>query len=121
MSVKDYIATYLEGWRLGNPGYSLAATAPGFYYSDPNTGKILRDDFEDFMSAFKDDAAQLCSGKLPVPFLTYSNVVIDDSETPVTIWCWWCVTGTEFQGAALIKADDTGILSEQIAYFTHLP
>ena len=121
MNTNELISTYLEGWRLGDPELSLSVTAPGFYYIDPNTGKIPRDDFVGFMNTFKADASILCNGTVPQPFLEYSNIVIE-AEIPIsTVWCWWRVNQTEFQGSALIKACDKGILSEQIAYFTKLP
>ena len=120
MPTQAHIETYLEGWRTGNPNLSLSATAPDFYYDDPNTGRIPREGFIEFMEAFKSDGAKLCGGKPPTPYLTYTDTVIEEGEIH-TIWCWWCVTGTEFQGSAVIKANETGILSEKIAYFTHLP
>ena len=121
MSAKLQIKTYLEGWRLGDPALSLGATAAGFYYDDPNTGRIMRDDFIGFMEDFKDAAKEICNGVLPEPFLTYTETVMQQQESVMTVWCWWCVTGTDFQGSAIIKVDDNGVLSERIAYFSPLP
>ena len=121
MNTNELIDTYLEGWRLGDPNLSLSVTAQGFYYIDPNTGKIPRDEFVEFMNAFKADASKLCNETLPEPFLEYSNIVIQEEGSVFTVWCWWRVNGTDFQGSALIKASTEGILSEQIAYFTKLP
>ena len=121
MNTNELITTYLEGWRLGEPELSLSVTAQDFYYIDPNTGKIPRDDFVEFMNAFKADASKLCNGTVPQPFLEYSNIVIEAEDPVFTVWCWWRVNQTEFQGSALIKASEKGILSEQIAYFTKLP
>ena len=121
MSVADLIDIYLEGWRLGDPNRSLEACSPGFYYDDPNTGRIQRPDFCAFVEDFKTYGASLNNGVTPEPFLEYTDTIIDHDRSPVTILCWWQVTGTEFQGSALVKADDTGILSERIAYFSELP
>lgn len=68
MNTNEFIDTYLEGWRLGGPELSLSATTQNFYYIDPNTGKIPRADFVEFMNAFKADAAKLCNGTLPQPY-----------------------------------------------------
>lgn len=119
--IRDHIEVYLEGWRLGDPMRSLEVCEANFYYDDPNTGRIEREHFQAFVEDFKAYGASLNGGVVPEPFLEYSETVIDASTTPVTIWCWWRVTGTDFQGSALVKADDTGILSERIAYFSKLP
>ena len=117
MKTEEHIKTYLEGWRLGEPSLSHSATATGFYYDDPNTGRVFKDGFIAFMEAFKADAAVLCDGDVPVPFLQYTDQVMETSGNVTTVWCWWCVSGTEFQGSAIIKVDDSGVLSERIAYF----
>lgn len=121
MSVRELIDIYLEGWRLGDPNRSLEACSGGFFYDDPNTGRIQRQSFCAFVEDFKRYGASLNDGVIPEPFLEYTDTVIDAGQSPVTIWCWWRVTGTKFQGSALVKADETGILSERIAYFSVLP
>jgi len=121
MPARDHLECYLEGWRLGDGAHSWHALRPDFYYDDPNTGRITGKGFVQFVEDFKATAAALNGGVLPTPFLTYSNIVIDEQSSPGTAWSWWQVTGTELQGAALIRFDDAGILSERIAYFTELP
>jgi hypothetical protein len=121
MAARQHLDTYLEGWRLGDSVKSLTAVVPNFHYDDPNTGRIYRDDFVGFMEAFKADAAALNNGQIGSPFLTYTDIVIDDSTTPSTVWCWWQATGTDLQGAALIHFDESGVISERIAYFSKLP
>jgi len=121
MTTREIIDCYLEGWRLGEPERSLEGCAPGFYYDDPNTGRIVRSDFCNFVEDFKAYGASLNDGVVPVPFLEYTDVIIDETTSPVSVWCWWRVSNTQFQGSALVKADGTGILSERIAYFSRLP
>ena len=120
-TARQHLDTYLEGWRLGQVEMSLTVLAQGFHYDDPNTGRIFQDGFADFMAAFKEDAAAENNGRLGTPFLTYADIVVDDTDTPAKAWCWWRATDTELQGAALIHFDETGILSERIAYFSKLP
>ena len=115
------ITQYLEGWRLGNPQFSLDATVDDFYYDDPNTGRVPRDEFVDFMESFKQYGAEISDGKVPEPFLEYTDIVSETKDDITTIWCWWRVTGTNFQGSAKIYASEKGVISERIAYFTHLP
>ena len=120
-NTRELIDRYLEGWRLGEPARSLKVCTADFYYDDPNTGRILHGGFCDFVEGFKAYGASLNNGVVPAPFLDYTDVIIDESTAPVTVWCWWRVNNTDFQGSALVKADETGILSERIAYFSKLP
>ena len=108
---------YLEGWRQGDGEKSKRTTALSFYYDDPNSCRIKREDFVQFVEDFKADAAQLTGGKIPQPFLEYSHLMVDEGRA----WCWWCVSGTTFQGSAFITFDDEGVQSEKIAYFSKLP
>lgn len=121
MRAREHLERYLEGWRTGDGARSLEVLVPDFFYDDPNTGRIPRDGFVQFVEDFKADAAALNDGKLGAPFLTYSDIVVDESTSPCTAWCWWQATDTPLQGSALIKFSDDGILSERIAYFSKLP
>jgi len=119
MTGYERLKVYLDGWRTGNAEQSLNATAPGFFYEDPNTGKIERDEFLSFIEDFKSAVAEIRGGTIGTPFLRYTNTLI--SEERSLAWCWWQATGTDFQGAAVIQFGDRGVISEKIAYFTELP
>ncbi len=121
MQNMQFIESYLEGWRVGDGAMSQQATATGFTYDDPNTGIIPRSGFIDFFDAFKQAAADLKGGPVSNPFLDYRDMVIDTSESIWTVWCWWHAVGTDLQGCAVIKVDEGGVQSEQIAYYTRLP
>ena len=121
MSLADIIETYLKGWELGDGALSFSVTADGFYYDDPNTGRIQRGQFVDFVEDFKTAAVAMGGAENAEPFLAYSDVVIKDSELPATVWCWWQAVGTDLQGSALVKVGEQGVLHEKIAYFSKLP
>ena len=121
MSVRQHIETYLRGWELGDGVLSLGVTAPTFCYDDPNTGRIPRDEFVQFVEDFKSAAVDMGGAVDANPFLQYSDVVIKDDELPVTVWCWWQAVGTALQGCALVKVGEEGVLHEKIAYFSRLP
>jgi len=121
VSVRQHIETYLKGWELGDGALSLSATAQSFCYDDPNTGRIERDQFVQFVEDFKRAAVEMGGEKNATPFLQYSDVVINDDELPATVWCWWQAVGTELQGCALVKVGSEGVLHEKIAYFSRLP
>lgn len=112
-----HLERYLDGWKLGDGEKSLQATVEDFYYDDPNSQRIQRSDFVNFVEDFKADAAKLTGGVVPSPFLEYTDTVISDGIA----WCWWCVNGTDFQGSAVIHFSEHGIVSEKIAYFSRLP
>ena len=113
----EHLNNYLEGWRQGNGEQSKASTVPEFYYDDPNSCRISRDNFVRFVEEFKAAAAELSGGKTPQPFLDYSHQLIGDGLA----WCWWSVRETTLQGSALITFNDNGVTSEKIAYFSKLP
>ena len=121
MTVGQIIDTYLKGWELGDGELSLSVTADSFYYDDPNTGRITRDEFVAFVKDFRRAAEDMGGKKNARPFLQYSDVVIRDVELPATVWCWWQAIGTELQGCALVKVGEAGVLHEKIAYFSRLP
>ena len=119
--VGEYIETYLKGWELGDAGLSLSATATEFYYDDPNTGRIQRDGFVEFVKGFKIAAVEMGAEEKARPFLDYTDTVIKDDKLPATVWCWWQARGTSLQGSAVIKVSELGVMSERIAYFSRLP
>ena len=121
MSVARIIETYLKGWELGDGALSLSVTAESFYYDDPNSARIHRGQFVEFVDDFKRAAFAMGGEENTEPFLKYSDVVIKDDELPVTVWCWWQAVGTDLQGSALVKVSEEGVLHEKIAYFSKLP
>ena len=121
VTIAQKIETYLEGWRLGDGALSLSATASGFYYDDPNTGRIKRSEFVGFVEDFKSAARDLNNGRLAEPFLEYTDVIVQEDGGCATVWCWWRARETELQGSALIKVGEDGVLNERIAYFSRLP
>lgn len=121
MSVRAHIDTYLKGWELGDGETSLGATAAEFCYDDPNSGRIPRDAFVQFVEDFRRAAEEMGGEVNAVPFLQYSDVVIKDDVSPAIVWCWWQAIGTELQGCARVLVGKQGVLHEKIAYFSRLP
>ena len=67
MSVRQHIDTYLKGWELGDGALSLSVTADSFCYDDPNTGRIPRDEFVQFVEDFKSAAVEMGGAVMPTP------------------------------------------------------
>ena len=116
---QEKLNRYLEGWRLGDGTISLEATAPEFHYDDPNTGRIQRDQFVGFVEDFKQAVVDMTGEPVATPFLTYSDTVVSHQDG--LCWCWWQATGSDFQGAAVIRFGPSGVVSEKIGYFSRLP
>ena len=121
MNLTQTIETYLKGWELADGELSLSATADSFYYDDPNSGRIPREEFVKFVNDFKLAAVEMGADEDAHPFLHYSDIVVKDDELPATVWCWWQANGTSLQGSAVIKVSGEGVLNERIAYFSRLP
>jgi hypothetical protein len=121
VSVRNHIDTYLKGWELGDAALSLSVTAENFCYDDPNTGRIPRHEFVQFVEDFKSAAIEMGGAVNASPFLQYTDVVIQDDMLPATVWCWWQAVGTDLQGSARILVGNEGVLHEKIAYFSKLP
>ncbi|MEM7562980.1 MAG: hypothetical protein AAF353_07995 [Pseudomonadota bacterium] len=121
MSIQQVIEIYLKGWELGDGELSLSATADSFSYDDPNTGRIPREEFVQFVEDFKTAAVEMGATKNARPFLKYTDTVIQQDGKSATVWCWWHAVGTELQGSARILVGENGVLHEKIAYFSRLP
>lgn len=121
MSIQDTIATYAEGWTLGDSEKIMSAVSPDMVFDDPNVGKIDRDALPDYIAGLKSAVAELRAGAAHDKLMDMSEIVIKDDETPVSIWAWFTVPGTALAGSALIKVSDEGVIEERIAYYTSLP
>ena len=121
MTVQDHIANYAAGWTTGDTNKIVAAAAPDLMLHDPNLGMIDRDKLTDYVENLKSAVAELRGGAPQDKLMDMTDVVIRDTEMPVTVWAWFTVPGTPLAGAAVMKFDDRGIFEERIAYQTALP
>lgn len=121
MSVQDHIANYAAGWTTGDIEKIVGAAAPGLVLDDPNAGRIDREGLADYAAGLKAAVADLRDGAEFDKLMDMTDVVIRDTEMPVTVWAWFTVPGTPISGSAIMKFDDDGITEERIAYYTALP
>jgi hypothetical protein len=103
MSASDHLGTYAEGWTKGDAELILKAAADNYTLDDPNAGVIPKNDFVDYLGGMKETVTSLCDGTLPEPFMELSEVVTEEKEGVLTVWCWWAVPGTEIKGSGLIN------------------
>lgn len=118
MAISDHIGTYAQGWVTGDSDCHMRSTADSFFFDDPNAGKIAKADFEDYFAALKLAVDESRAGKTFDNFMDISEVVTkEEDDGTVTVWCWWAIPGTPFEGTGLIKASEAGVLSEIICYY----
>lgn len=121
MSASEHLGTYAEGWTKGDADTILRAVSEDFTFDDPNTGVISKNVFANYMSALKETVSTLYGGTIPEPFMDLSEVLTDEKEGVLTVWCWWAIPGTGIKGGGLIKVGSEGVRSEVITYYTKLP
>ncbi len=121
MTVQDHIANYAAGWTTGDIDKIVGAAAPNFVLDDPNAGKIGRDGLADYATGLKEAVAQLRNGAEYDKLMDMTDVVVRDTELPVTVWAWFTVPGTPLAGSAIMKFGNDGVVEERLTYYTALP
>jgi hypothetical protein len=121
MSAADHLGKYAEGWTKGDADMILSALSDDYTLDGPNTGKVAKRAFSEYLSKMKETVRTLRGGSLPQPFMDLTNVVTREDNGILTAWCWWVVPGTGIQGSGLIKVGPEGVRSEVLAYYAKLP
>jgi hypothetical protein len=118
MTIPEYIATYAEGWALGDSEKIMSVVSEDMVLDDPYVGKITRKALPKYIAGFKNAAEELRASAAEDKLMLMSEVVIKDDERPASIWAWFTIPGTFLAGSALIKVANHGIVEERIAYYT---
>ena len=118
MNAAEHLRAYAEGWTKGDADTILSALAEDYTFDDPNVGVVSREGFADYLAELKEAIASQAHGRVPDPFMELTEVLTREEEGVLTASCWWAVPGTPLKGAGLIKADDSGVHSEVITYYT---
>ena len=121
MTVQDHIATYAEGWTLGDSEKIMSVVSDNMVLDDPNVGKITREALPDYIAGLKNAVDELRAGAVENKLMEMSEVAIKDDAMPVSVWAWSTIPGTFLAGSALIKIANEGVVEERIAYYTSLP
>jgi mannose-6-phosphate isomerase-like protein (cupin superfamily) len=115
---RDYLNTYIEGWRSMNVELVLSVLAEGFAFDDPALPEpVTKATMAGYMSSWEDKTKAL-SGAWRYE---NSHEVVQDQDGVLLRWKWWRFTGTNIQGSALTKTTDDGMLYERIAYYPNTP
>jgi hypothetical protein len=118
MDMTDRIESYLRGWTTGDASLLLKQTAESFFFDDPNRGRILRSDYESYVSEIKSEANEFRAGRRFENFENLSDIVVkENDDRTTTVWFWWEIAGTPIEGSSLVRIGEAGVLSETICYY----
>ena len=104
---------YIDGWYELDADKLHASIANDFFFDDPAVPElVMRATLTQYMHEWDrrvTDAGATGEWEL-------SDVVNIDEGGVLLCWEWWKVLGTSFEGAAVVKTTDDGVVSERIVY-----
>ena len=120
MSASDHLGNYAKGWINGDVNLILQSLATDYILDDPNSGKISKEMFSEYLENMKETVKAINGGNLPEPFMELTEVVTSEESEMLTAWCSWSIPNTSIKGAGLIKVAAAGVYFEQLTYYTKL-
>lgn len=118
MNIPEVIDTYLDGWRNGDASALLSQTTEGFFFDDPNRGRITRADYEDYVAEIWAEAKEYRGNQEFGRLEDLSEIITGElDDGTVNVWFWWEIAGTPIEGSSLVKIGEVGVLSETICYY----
>jgi len=108
----------LDRWvaavRAIDPDRALQYAASDFVFLDGALPEpVKRDGFAEYLRGWESRMRALGgTGRYEV-----IDEVIQDADGLLLKWGWWQFTGTDVQGASLLKITDDGVTFEKIAYY----
>lgn len=116
--MRERIESYLDGWRTGDASRLLAGTADGFFFDDPNRGRIERDAYEAYVAELWVEARAYRGDERFDHFEDLSEIVTGEKgDGTLNVWFWWQIAGTPIEGSSLVNIGSNGVLSETICYY----
>jgi hypothetical protein len=92
----------------------LASVTDDFLFDDPaDPGPVTKAMLVDYMPRWPKKARALGAA---FEFDIIDKVVRDEGGVLLE-WYWWRLTGTDVEGAAVIKTCDDGVMSERLTYY----
>ncbi len=105
--------TYIDGWYELDADKLEASVTEDFFFDDPAMPKLItKASLRQYMHDW--DSRVTAAGATGEWEL--SDVVNIDHGDILLCWEWWKVLGTDFEGAAVVKTTDKGVISERIVY-----
>jgi len=107
-------ARNIDGWNTMGARKLLASVIDDFAFDDPaDPGPVTKATLVDYMPVWPGKAEAL--GAAFKSDIAYK--VVQDQDGVLLEWYWWRLTGTDFEGSAVIKTSDDGVISERLTYY----
>jgi len=107
-------ARYIEAWNSMDAEKLMASITEGFIFDDPaEPGPVTKAMLMAYMPRWPDKARSLGAAFA----FDMVDKVVEDRNGVLTEWYWWRLTGTDVEGAAVIKTSDDGVISERLTYY----
>jgi ketosteroid isomerase-like protein len=110
----EILRFWVEAVRAMEPEKALEVATPDFLFMDGALSEpVTRDGFADYLLGWESRMRAIGgTGRYQVV-----DEVVQDSDSVLLKWGWWEFTGTDVQGASLVKVTDQGVSFEKIAYY----
>ena len=106
---------YGKGWDTWDADLLISTLAPGFVFDDPEYPEpVTAANIAVYMAGWKDRVLALGgTGELGS-----RDRVYQDQDGAYVSWHWWSFVGTPFEGSAVTRTTDEGVLYERMTYCT---
>ena len=104
---------YGQGWDTWDADLLISALAPGFTFDDPAfPDPVSAENIATFMAGWKDRVFSLGgTGEIG----SRDRVYLDQDGALIS-WHWWSFVGTSYEGSAVTRTTDEGVLYERMTY-----
>ena len=107
-------AQYIEGWETMDAEQLVSPVTDSFEFDDPaDPEPITKANLANYMPVWPAKARAL-GGSFHFEII---DKVVQDKDGVLLEWYWWKLTGTDVEGAAVIKTIDEGVEYERLFYF----
>jgi len=114
MSSSAYLEAYIDGVRSGNVDRICSILHDSFVLNDPDPGEIPKVRYRLYFTS-RLMTLMRCSQFRPGRLLLEADsIVTHEEKNGLTAWVHWKCPGTSLDGASLLKAGPSGVLSEQV-------
>ena len=106
---------WVDAVRAMDPERALQEATPDFvFYDGLLPAPVTRETFPEYLLGWE-ARMKLIGGTGRYEVI---DEVIQDDGITLLKWGWWQFTGTNVQGASLVKITNNGVLYEKIAYYS---
>ena len=109
---------YGRGWDTWDAELLKTSLAEGFFFDDPAVPeRITVDSVGQYMADWRERVKALGgTGEI-----TSRDRVRADEDGAFITWHWWGFAGTDYEGSAVTRTTDDGVLYERITYYPTTP